>query len=330
MFPEQEPFAAPKKKFFFETQSTLAGLFFIVALLLFYTVSFAPPKTFPSQMFISVHRGDTINDVAIQFKQTNLVRSSFYFKLLAHLFGGSTGVIAGKYYFNEPLSVFGVVYRVITGAYDIKPQKIIIPEGFTVKNIADTIAAAFPDFDRELFLRFAKDKEGYLFPDTYSWLPDVSSSQVLADMQKNFNARIAPLSSVLAAFGKPLEDVVIMASILEKEARQTETRKIISGILWKRLDIGMPLQVDAVFPYINGKNTFQLSLEDLKVDHPYNTYTRKGLPPGPISNPGLDSILAAITPTVSPYLYYLSDKDGNMHYARTFAEHVANKEKYLR
>lgn len=330
MFPEQEPFVAPKKKFFFETRIAWAGLFFVATLFLFYAVSFAPPKSFPSKMFISVHRGDTINDVALQFKQTNLVRSPFYFKLLAHLFGGSTGVIAGKYYFNDPLSVFGVVYRVLTGAYDIKPQKILIPEGTTVKDIARIIALAFPDFDRESFLRLAKDKEGYLFPDTYSWLPDLSPTQVLTDMQKNFNARMAPFSSAIATFGKPEKDVVTMASLIEEEARQMETRKIVSGILWKRLALGMPLQVDAVFPYINGKNTFQLSVEDLKVDHPYNTYTRKGLPPGPISNPGLDSILAAITPTASPYLYYLSDKDGNMHYARTFAEHVANKERYLR
>ncbi|MBI5005156.1 MAG: endolytic transglycosylase MltG, partial [Candidatus Lloydbacteria bacterium] len=272
----------------------------------------------------------TISEVAAQFKKAGLVRSEFYFKLLAHFFGSSTGVIAGKYYFNEPLSIFSVVNRVLTGAYEIKTQKVIIPEGFTVKDIASRILSIFPDFDSELFLRLAKEKEGYLFPDTYSWLPDVSPTQALSDMQKNFHEKIAPLAQTLAAFGKSEKEVIIMASLIEKEARQTDTRRIVAGILWKRLALGMPLQVDAVFPYINGKNTFQLTVEDLKVDHPYNTYTRKGLPPGPISNPGLDSILAAITPTASPYLYYLSDKDGNMHYARTFQAHVANKEKYLR
>jgi UPF0755 protein len=121
-----------------------------------------------------------------------------------------------------------------------------------------------------------------------------------------------------------------MASILEAEARTTETRKIISGILWKRMEIGMPLQVDAPFQYIIGKNTFQLTTNDLKFDSPYNTYKYKGLPPGPIGNPGLDAISATVNPIKTNYLYYLSDVRGNMHYAKTFAEHVINKEKYLK
>ena len=319
-----------QKKSFYKTRIAWAGLFFIVAFFIFYVVSFAPSKTFPSDSIVSIHSGDTISEIAAQFKKVGLVRSEFYFKLLAHLFGRSTGVIAGKYYFHEPLSVFSVVNRVLTGAYDIKEQKVLIPEGFTVKDIADKLALEFSDFDRELFLRLAKDKEGYLFPDTYSWLPDVSPTQVLSDMQKNFHKKTAPLSQDVASFGKPLKDVVIMASLLEKEARQMETRKIVAGILWKRIAIGMPLQVDAVFGYIFKRDTYSPSFADLKVDSPYNTYMHKDLPPGPISNPGLDAIVAAITPTVSPYLYYLSDKEGNMHYARTFAEHVANKERYLR
>lgn len=121
-----------------------------------------------------------------------------------------------------------------------------------------------------------------------------------------------------------------MASLLEEEARTTETRKMVSGILWKRLSAGMPLQVDAVFPYIIGKNTFEITLKDLEFDSPYNTYKYKGLPPGPISNPGKDSILAAIYPTKSDYWFYLSDKNGLMHYAITFDEHKINKAKYLK
>lgn len=320
----------PEKKNFFETRSAWAGLFFVAALFLFYAVSFAPPKTFPLDSLISIHRGDTISDVASQFKQAHVVRSEFYFKLLTHFFGGSTGVIAGKYYFNEPLSVFSVVNRVLTGAYEIKAQKITIPEGFTAVDIAAKLASAFSNFDSASFLQLAKAKEGYLFPDTYHWLPDVEPIQVLTDMQKNFHQRIAPLAPAIYAFGKSEKEAIIMASLVEKEARQTDTRRIVAGILWKRIALGMPLQVDAVFPYIIGKNTFQLTTKDLQIDNPYNTYIHKGLPPGPISNPGLDSILAAITPLRSSYLFYLSDKDGNMYYARTLGEHLANKEKYLR
>src|SRR3989344_711131 len=174
---EQEQSVASQKKSFYKTRIAWMGLFLIAVLFVFYAVSFAPPKTFPSDTIVSVYRGDTISDIAIQFKRAGIVRSEFYFKLLAHFFGRSTGVISGKYYFNEPLSVFSVVNRVLTGAYDIKEQKVLIPEGFTVKDIADKLALEFSDFDRELFLRLAKDKEGYLFPDTYSWLPDVSPTQ---------------------------------------------------------------------------------------------------------------------------------------------------------
>ena len=120
-----------------------------------------------------------------------------------------------------------------------------------------------------------------------------------------------------------------MASILQKEVRQPDTMKMVSGILWKRLSIGMALQVDAVFGYIFNKPTYSPSLDDLAVDSLYNTYKYRGLPPGPISNPGLDAIEAALTPTPSKYLYYLTGKDGTMHYATTFEQHIDNR-KYLR
>ena len=106
--------------------------------------------------------------------------------------------------------------------------------------------------------------------------------------------------------------------------------KIISGILWKRIGMNMPLQVDAPFLYILGKTSAELTLADLKKDSPYNTYVNRGLPIGPIGNPGFSALRAAVFPASSPYLYYLSDNEGIMHYAKTFEEHKANKEKYLR
>ena len=128
--------------------------------------------------------------------------------------------------------------------------------------------------------------------------------------------------------GDVSKDIVIMASLIEKEVPDSDDRKIVSGILWKRLDIGMPLQVDAVFPYLTGRR--EILSDDLKIDSPYNTYLYKGLPPGPIANPGLDAIEAARNPKSSSYFYYLSGKDGKTHFAKTFAEHLKNKEKYLR
>ena len=122
-----------------------------------------------------------------------------------------------------------------------------------------------------------------------------------------------------------------MASLIEEEARTEETRRIIAGILWKRLDKGMLLQVDSAFAFVNGeKDSKDLSLDDLKIESPYNTYLHKGLTPTPISNPGLDAIKATVEPIATKYYFYLSDDDGNMHYAVTHDEHVANKFIYLR
>ena len=125
-------------------------------------------------------------------------------------------------------------------------------------------------------------------------------------------------------------DIVIVASILEKEVKTSESRAIVSGILWKRLALGMPLQVDATLGYITGKTSAELTIDNLNADSPYNTYRNKGLPPTPISNPGLLALDAALHPKSSPYLYYLSDNNGVIHYAVTFEEHKANKARYLR
>ena len=121
-----------------------------------------------------------------------------------------------------------------------------------------------------------------------------------------------------------------MASIIEGEAVTPEDRRIVSGILWTRMKNGMRLGVDAPFAYIMGKGSLELTQTDLATTSPYNTYRVAGLPPTPINNPGIDAIAAALAPSSTPYLYYLSDKEGSMHYARTFAEHKLNKEKYLR
>ena len=121
-----------------------------------------------------------------------------------------------------------------------------------------------------------------------------------------------------------------MASLIEKEASGEKDRNIVSGILWKRIEKGIPLQVDAPFLYILGKESSELTKSDLSINSPFNTYKYKGLTPSPIGNPGLDSIKAAINPEDSPYLYYLHDAEGNIHYARTYSEHQKNIRTYLK
>jgi len=308
------------------------ALLFLAFLLfaLLYAFVFDAPDDFPYGSFVIVPEGAPLSVISEQLEGSKIVRSGLSFQWFVRMFAGERGVIAGQYYFEEGETVFGVMSRVLTGDYKLDPVRVLIPEGATVADIATILEAILIDFDTDAFLILAKSEEGYLFPDTYYFLPTDGPRQVITRMKENFIEKISTTAPAIKDFGESVHDVVVMASLLEKEARTMETREVIAGILWKRLKDGMPLQVDAVFPYINGKNTFQLSLEDLQVDHPYNTYTRKGLPPGPIANPGLDAIIAAINPEDTPYYFYLSDKEGMMHYARTFDGHLANKARYLR
>jgi len=208
--------------------------------------------------------------------------------------------------------------------------RVTYPEGTTIREMADKTEATFPRIRDADFIRIASSSEGYLFPDTYFFPALVTATSVVATMRANFDTKTAPLRNEIAASGHSLSDVIIMASLLEKEVRTSENRRIVAGILWKRLALGMPLQVDAVFGYINGRDTYAPSLSDLKIESPYNLYLHKGLPPGPINNPGLDALDAAANPTKTTYLYYLTGNDNLMHYATTYAAHQANRKKYLK
>lgn len=305
----------------------LGGVFVV---LLLYGLFFAPPqRSLEPRMFV-IERGESLSSVATALHEDGLIRSPLLFKAIAYAMYGDRSIMVGGYYFFKPEGVFTIAARVSSGDFEVQSVKITIPEGSTVQEIADILDAKLGVFDREGFLRAAQGKEGYLFPDTYFFLPGQDPVVVEKAMEDNFTLHIAPLREQISAFGKPLRDVVIMASLLEEEARTTETRRTIAGILWRRIAIGMRLQVDAVFPYILGKNTYQVTSEDLKIDSPYNTYLYAGLPAGPISNPGVGALTAAITPIKTPYLYYLSDAQGVMHYSATHEGHVANKQKYLK
>ncbi len=290
---------------------------------------FAPAK-FPVSSYFEIKKGSTIEQTAVFLYSKNIIKHPRIFKILTRILDGKSGIKAGYYYFPKKEGALHVSWRIATGDFKITPVKITIVEGTNVIEIANILSRNMKTFSKSDFVKKARLYEGYLFPDTYYFNPASSIDEVLDLMRNNFDEKIKTLSAEIKSFKKPLKDILIMASIIEKEARTEETRRIIAGILWKRLKIGMPLQVDATFQYVNGKNTFDLTLDDLKTDSPYNTYAYKGLPPGPITNPGLGAILATITPVETKYFYYLSDLKGKMHYAITHDEHVANKDRYLR
>lgn len=306
------------------------GLTGLALLLGVYVWLWRPPAAFPEEMLFTVKGGMTLAETGRHLSGAHLVRSEFWFKAWSVVLGGERGIKAGEYYFGEPLSVWQIAKRLSLGDTERAPIRVTIPEGTSVNQVSAILKRHLSGWSEKQFLEAARGREGYLFPDTYVFPPGISAAEIVAIMSETYDRKILPLAAALEKFGRPVGEVVIMASLLEEEARTTETRQKIAGILWKRLLLGMPLQVDAVFPYIIGKNTFEVTAEDLQFDSPYNTYKYAGLPPGPITNPGLDSIRAAVTPIETPYLYYLSDRAGEMHYATSHMQHLVNKEKYLR
>ena len=265
------------------------------------------PIDFPLGTIIKIEPGESLKTVSSKLKTNHIIRSQIVFEAFVIIFGGEKRVISSNHYFENKLPVYEVARRIWKGEHHIKSVAITIPEGFNTAQIGFTFASKLPYFSESGFLLEAKDLEGRLFPDTYFFLITDNEKDVLKSMNENFKKKMLSLQPEITLSGKTEKDIIIMASLVEGEAKGEDDREFISGILWRRLAIGMPLQVD-------------ISPE---------TYKTKGLPENPVGNPGLLAIKATIFPKKSPYLYYLHDEDGNIHYAKTFEEHKLNKLKYL-
>jgi len=295
----------------------------------FYVNVVRPPDNFPLNTLVTIEEGESASDVGVTLERLGVVRRGDALRFLIVLLGHEKEVHAGDYLFKEPRDLFSVVRAISIGAYGLEPMRIRIPEGATTKEMARILESGLLRFNRETFLAQAQPLEGFLFPDTYYFLPNATENLVVRTMRQNFDSRTASIGAEIKAYDKPLKDIVIMASLLEREARTMKDRRMIAGVLWNRLQKGMLLQVDAAFLYTIGKGTYQLTTKDLESDSPYNTYRYKGLPPGPIGSPSLSSLEAAVTPTESNYLYYLADRNGVTYYSATYAEHLRKKNKYI-
>jgi UPF0755 protein len=311
-------------------KQTLTGVCALVALIILTVTYYSiPPSDFPDRTIVTVKSGEYMSQVADDLVNKKIVKSAVVFKVMVVLLSGHRQVQATDYLFDQPQSALRIAYRMINGVQDLPKIKVTIYEGSTVKDIGAIIKKNISEFDLSTFLTLAKPYEGYLFPDTYFLYENTKPQEVVDQLRTTFNQKIKTELLAIQASGKSLEDVVKLASIVEKEASNTADRKIIAGILWSRMKIGMPLQVDATFYYTLGKDSSAITKDDLIADSPYNLYKHIGLPPTPISNPGLDSIEAVLMPTKTNYLFYLSDKTGNMHYAIDHDGHVANKSKFI-
>lgn len=312
-------------------RSVLLAIAFIVLLAVFgiWTIFFRAPANFPVDQLVSVRSDVPLTQIAADLEAGHVIPSSFLFSAWMRVTGSDREVHAGSYIFAKPVGMLEVARRIHEGERGVESIKVTLPEGMTVREMSTVLAGSVPGFSGEAFLATADEYEGYLFPDTYFIEPGTTPEQFAARMRHTFSDKIKTIESEIGRGVAPLKDIVIMASIIEKEANTQEDQYIVSGILWNRIERDMPLQVDAVFGYIHGKSGYAPTGSDLKLDSPYNTYLYRGLPPGPIANPGLDTLRAAALPIETPYLYYLTGRDGNMYYAKTFEQHKRNRELYL-
>jgi UPF0755 protein len=294
----------------------------------FYYQIFVPVNNFPINQKIYIEKGENAESILNKLEENKFIKSAFYGKILSKFI--PVNFKEGEYFFDYSPSL----YQVLTGV-KIRQEiyKVTIPEGYTKFQIAEKIENLnLKNFNKNEFLQNAK--EGYLFPDTYFFNSTDNVSNILEKFNKNFENKISKNFPDWKNLNeKQKSEIIIIASILEREARQLESMKMVAGILENRLRINMPLQVDATVLYGKGIWKERVYFKDLNSktenEKNYNTYDRVGLPMGPISNPGINAIEAAIYPTKNNFIYYLTGADGSMYYAKTFSEHVSNR-KYLR
>lgn len=309
----------------------------------------APDSGDTAAQVIQIPSGMSADDIAKMLEEKGLIRSAWAFGLYTKSRDLSTHLQAGNFTLMPSMTVEELLKALTQG--EVGEVSVTIPEGFTVSQIdalltekqlikaGEFIACARScDFSAFKFVPKAGSLakrggrvEGYLFPDTYFVAPATFDAETfLKRLLSTFQERVAEgLSKDIASSGHSLHEVMTMASLIEEETRTGDERAVVSGILWNRFDASMGLGVDATIRYVLEKPTQALTRADLDTDSPYNLRKYRGLPPGPIANPGIGSIKAALNPSKTSYMYYLHGSDGKIRYAETNDEHNANKAKYL-
>ena len=270
--------------------------------------------------------------IARRLREADVVRRPEAFVALSVVRGSARALRAGEYEFPRGTTTVGAVRLLESGK--VRLHLVLHAEGATVAELARALeqqqlaraadvtrAASDPALLRSLGVD-AASLEGYLFPDTYHFARGLTPEQILTRMVQRLRAKLTP--DILTRARERRLDVhqlLTLASIIEREAAVQEERPLISAVFWNRLQIGMPLQADPTVQYAVGKERRALTRADLATDHPYNTYVRAGLPPGPIASPGLSAIEAALDPAPVKYLYFVASDDHRHHFSTTIAEH---------
>jgi len=285
-------------------------------------------------------KGASATQIANKLENEEIIRSSLAFKFYIQLTGKTKRIQSGEYQISAGMSMFEIVSDLLKGP---KAIWVTIPEGLRREEIAKTFISGLSksgsdeDAFRGEFLNLSKGEEGYLFPDTYLMPKTITASKVFNLMQDIFESKFSDIS----VSEHSRDEIVIVASLLERETITDAEKPIVAGIIYKRLENDWPLQIDATVQYaLANKNCGTLNLEcdwwkksltraDLDIDSSFNTYKLQGLPPAPISNPGISSLEAAANPEESSFWFYLHDSKGKIHYAKTIEEHNRNISKYL-
>lgn len=301
------------------------------------------------EITFTVDEGESLVSISARLADADIIPSAWWFRVAAKLAGldgsiraGSTVVIPG----DRSADILGAL-RYPSGESEVS---ITIPEGYTLAQIGATVRAALPHITTEEWQRVTGvaspfvsdtfivsahkptdvDLEGYLFPDTYRFFKNATTEDVVERMLRTMETRIEALDTPSGdATGMTTHELITLSSIIEREVRKAEEMREVADIFLKRLDIGMALQSDATVNYVTGGDDPSISLTDRDLVSPYNTYQNPGLPPGPISNPGMNALRAVWNPAQNDYYYFLTDAEGNVYYAVSHDEHVRNKAQHL-
>jgi len=305
----------------------------VVATLFVYFIVLEAPSDFPEETYLEIPQGSTLSSVSDALAESNIINSSFFFKVGAYVKGTQDQIKSGNYYFDEPARTDVVLSRIINGYYNIPAERVTIVEGQASYQYVPVIAAGLPFVQESELLKLitSQKKEGYLYPDTYFFPENSTPEQVIQIMEENFKKKIAPLALEIQNSSYTQDEIITMASLIENEAGNAsyETKRKVAGVLWNRVQIGMPIQADAVFPFILKKYLPRVLFSHLEINSPYNIYKNVGLPPGPIGSPSIESIRAAVNPAETDNLFYLTGFDGNFYYSKTNEGHEQNRRKYL-
>lgn len=306
-----------------------------------------------SQMNLIVTDQTTLDDIASTLYQEGFISDKYYFLLETKLEKSSLDFVSGQYTVSSNMSSTEILHLLTTNSSNQEDTiRFTIPEGYTIEQIAEVLekknivtknafldATQNRDYSSDYsFLRdmptnrdYKYQLEGYLFPDTYIVRKDITSEEIVIMMLNRFKEILLPYISYIQSSQYTIHDLITIASIIEQEAKLDEERPIIAGVIYNRLDVGMPLQMCSTVQYSLNKRKATLTLQDLEEDTPYNTYLYKDLPIGPISNPGEASIKAATLPAYHDYYYFvLQDAETGTHYfSETGEEHSRAKSLYL-